>query len=239
MILAQLGYRPHPFAQFLPTNRRCTCAANSLVPVSQAADSRHVSKPYQYVRLKRASSSSVLLGDAVVGADLVAESVVLVGKTLALLLHSLKLAVLLPQSLLELRNLAELASVAKARLALLALGVTNSKALVLLLKTEDFEDHGVGAVEDEGKEQSEAAQVHVALGVELAGLDLHALATGDGATLLSVNCQSILRRSSSIPSRTALLLGHGKLDLHPVDAVDAVNKQDENEDKCDLRDVSA
>lgn len=129
----------------------------------------------------------VLLRDAVGGADLVAKSVVLVGETLALLLQSLELAVLLPQCLLELRNLAELAGLAKTRLALLALGVTTSKALVLLLETEDFEDHGVGAVEDERQEECEAAKVHVALRVELAGLDLHTLAAGDGAVIRLAN----------------------------------------------------
>jgi hypothetical protein len=56
---------------------------------------------------------------------------------------------------------------------------------------------------------------------------------------LSVNCCAILFRIRNIPRGTALLLGHGKLDLHPVDAVDAVNEQDEDEDKCDLGHVSA
>jgi hypothetical protein len=136
---------------------------------------------YSPSQLGRFNSSSVLLGDAIVGADLVAEPVVLVGKTLALLLHGLKLAVLLPQGLLELRDLSELAGITETRLALLALGIASGKTLVLLLKTQDFEDHGVGAVEDEREEEGEAAKVHVALGVELAGLDLHALATGNGA----------------------------------------------------------
>ena len=185
-----------------------------------------------------ASTSSVLLGDAVLGADLVTESVVLIGKTLALLLHGLKLAVLLPQSLLELRNLAKLTSIAETRLALLALGVAGSEALVLLFKTQNFENHGVGAVEDERKEEGEAAQIHVALRVELAGLDLHAFAAGDGAVILSVDCYAIFCKSHNLPSGTALLLGHGELDLDPVDAVDAVNEQDEDEDKCDLQYVS-
>ena len=185
-----------------------------------------------------ASTSSVLLGDAVLGADLVTESVVLIGKTLALLLHGLKLAVLLPQSLLELRNLAKLTSIAETRLALLALGVAGSEALVLLFKTQNFENHGVGAVEDERKEEGEAAQIHVALRVELAGLDLHAFAAGDGAVILSVDCYAIFCKIHNSPGGTALLLGHGELDLDPVDAVDAVNEQDEDEDKCDLQYVS-
>jgi len=156
--------------------------------VSQILESRRVSKRYLSLRLERASTLPVLLGDAVLGADLVTEPVVLVAKTLALLLERLKLAVLLPQSLLELGNLTELTSIAETGLALLALRVAGSKTLVLLLKTQDFEDHGVGAVEDEGEEESEAAKVHVALGVELAGLDLHAFAAGNGAVILLVDC---------------------------------------------------
>src|SRR4051812_1648063 len=54
----------------------------------------------------------------------------------------------------------------------------------------------------------------------------------------SVECFGDFSRRVSVPSRTALLLGHGKLDLHPVDAVDTVNEQDEDEDECDLQHVS-
>lgn len=42
--------------------------------------------------------------------------------------------------------------------------------------------HHVGAVEDQRKEQGEATKVHVALGVELAGLNLHALVSENGST---------------------------------------------------------
>ena len=104
-------------------------------------------------------------------------------ETLALLLEVLDVAVALPDSLLELGHLTEFASGAETRLALLALGVAASETLVLLLKAQDFEDHGVGAVEDQGEEEGEAAEVHVALGVELAGLDLHTLGTGDGTVM--------------------------------------------------------
>lgn len=45
----------------------------------------------------------------------------------------------------------------------------------LLLKAENIEDHDVGTVEDERQEQGEAAEIHVALRVELAGLNLHTL----------------------------------------------------------------
>jgi hypothetical protein len=54
-----------------------------------------------------------------------------------------------------------------------------------------------------------------------------------------VDCCDICFRIRNIPSGTALLLGHGKLDLHPVDAVDAVNEQDEDEDECNLEHVNA
>lgn len=41
--------------------------------------------------------------------------------------------------------------------------------------------HHVGAVEDQRKEERKTAEVHVALGVELAGLDLHALVSENGS----------------------------------------------------------
>lgn len=68
----------------------------------------------------------------------------------------------------------------------MGLGVT-FVFLDLLLETEGVEDQGVGAVEDEGKEQREATEVHVALRVEFAGLDFHALGAGGGGTVLAVN----------------------------------------------------
>jgi hypothetical protein len=46
-------------------------------------------------------------------------------------------------------------------------------------------------------------------------------------------------KQQSLPSGTALLLRHGELELHPVDAVDTVNEQDEDEDERDLPCVSA
>ena len=200
--LAQLifhGAHPNISITFSLTGA-CIDAANFLNAVPQVFGFQRVSRRCLSFHLERASSSSVLLGDTVLGADLVTESVVLVGKTLALLLQGLKLAVLLPQGLLELRDLAKLTSIAETRLALLALGVTGGETLVLLLKTQDFEDHGVGAVEDEGKEEGEAAQVHVALRVELAGLDLHAFAAGNGAVMVSVNCCDTSVEVSTYPA---------------------------------------
>ena len=42
--------------------------------------------------------------------------------------------------------------------------------------------HHVGTVEDQGQEERETTEVHVALGIELAGLDLHALVSENGST---------------------------------------------------------
>lgn len=184
------------------------------------------------------STSPVLLRDVVAGADLVAEAVVLIAEALALLLESLDVTLTLGELFLQLGDLAELTSLAETGLALLALGVAASEALVLLLEAQDVEDHGVGAVEDEGEEEGEATEVHVALRVELAGLDFHALAASDGTLWLLALVMRLWGESRSLLGCAALLLGHGELDLDPVDAVDAVDEQDENEDEGDLDFVS-
>ena len=46
------------------------------------------------------------------------------------------------------------------------------KSVVDILKTKLIKYHDVGAVEDEGQKEGEAAEVHVSLRVELACLDL-------------------------------------------------------------------
>lgn len=51
-----------------------------------------------------------------------------------------------------------------------------------VLETDLLEDHGVGTVQNEREEQCEAAEVHVALGVEFAGLYFGALGAGDRGT---------------------------------------------------------
>jgi len=67
--------------------------------------------------------------------------------------------------------------------------------LDLVLEAEEFEDHGVGAVENQGEEKREAAEVHVTLRIELAGLDFHAVRSESGGSVARINCQqnSILR----------------------------------------------
>ena len=109
--------------------------------------------------------------------DLVAHAVVLFLHLLNLLLEVLHVAVLGSELVLELANLAGAALDILETLALLGGASLALVLLELLLKAEDIEDHNVGTVEDEGEEQGETAEVHVALGVELAGLNLHTLDT--------------------------------------------------------------
>ena len=128
----------------------------------------------------RAIDLSVLLGNAVGGArDLVTKAVVLGGETLSLLLESLNVTVLGSELLLQAADLANAAG-------LVELGVLRSIGTlhlsVLKLETEHLEDHTVGAVEDQREEEGEAAEVHVALRVELASLNLHAFDTANGSS---------------------------------------------------------
>lgn len=180
----------------------------------------------------------ILLGSALrVSADLVTKAVVLVGKTLALLLKSLNVTVLLLELLPELANLAKVTGVGKLG-GVLAVGrLLALEDLVLFLETKDIQDHGVGAVENQRQEEGEAAEVHVALGVELASLDLHALGTSndsgtaDTSVLLLYSC---LIGQMSLPSSVLVLAGLGQLNLDAVHAVDTVNEQDQYKDECDL-----
>ena len=194
------------------------------------------SEAAQYTRRQLCGASQEPIPHLLLGGDLVAHAVVLLLHLLDLLLQVLHVTVLGSELVLELANLTGATDILERRALLACLSLV---VLELLLEAEGVENHNVGAVEDEGEEQGKSAQVHVALRVELAGLDLHAFAAGNGAVKLLVYCCVIFCRNRNIPSGTALLLGHGKLELHPVDAVDAVNKQDEDEDKCDLQSVSA
>lgn len=93
-------------------------------------------------------------------------------QTLALLLEGLEVQVLLGELLLESNDLVR-------RLdggVLVAVEGANA-----LLEADNVLDHHIGAVEDQREEQGEAAEVHVALGVKLAGLDLGALVAEDDA----------------------------------------------------------
>lgn len=122
-------------------------------------------------------------------------------------------------------------------LGLLGVLVGTLKLLELLLETEDLEDHNVGAVKDQGEEEGEAAKVHVALRVELASLDFETLVTHDGSTVDSGQLSVAYKgRKQQVYVRVALggIGGSGKLDLHTVDSVHAVDKQDEDEYERDL-----
>lgn len=113
---------------------------------------------------------------------MVAHVVVLPAQAFTLLLHCLQLTILLGQPILQLANLTRLAGL-RELLRFLTLGLWVALvALDLVFEPERVEDHDVGAVEDEGEEEGEAAEVHVALRVEFAGLDLHAFGAGDAGT---------------------------------------------------------
>ncbi len=119
---------------------------------------------------------SILLGCGVwvLLAVLVPQIIIFAAEALTLLLERLNVSVLLRQLVLQLSNLSSAACLSKfVRLLARSLGVT-FVALDFLFETEGVEDHHVGAVEDEREEEGEAAKVHVALGVEFAGLHFHA-----------------------------------------------------------------
>lgn len=178
---------------------------------------------------------SVLLGSAVrVASNLVTKTVVLGRETLSLLLESLNVTVLGSKLLLQAADLAN-------ALGLVELGVLRSvgalQLSVLKLETEDVKDHTVGAVEDQREEEGEATEVHVALGVELASLDLHAFDTANGSSSGCVVSKLYSRQEKwdeSLPGTVVGLVGLSKLKLDAVNAVDTVDEQDQDEDKGDL-----
>ena len=124
-----------------------------------------------------ASLASVLRGSV-----LVAELIVALVELLALLLQSLKILLLLGKLLLERGELTRLSSNGEL-LALLCVLVGTLVGAETVLETHDLHDHHVGAVENEREEEGEAAEVHVALGVELAGLDFETLVAHDGTAV--------------------------------------------------------
>lgn len=174
----------------------------------------------------------VLLGSGVGVAHLVAKIVVFAAKTLTLLLECLDITVLLSQLVLQLTNLSSTTCLSEP-IRFLALGFwVTFIALDLLFKTEGVENHHVGAVKDQGEEESEAAEVHVALGVKFAGLDFHPAGTFK-------HCRAVgsLVVTYDIKSKLAILvalLSLGQLDLHTVDAIDAINEQYQDEDERNL-----
>lgn len=116
------------------------------------------------------------------GLVLVTEIIVALVQTLALLLEGLEVQVLLGELLLKGSDLV------RGLDGGVLVAVVDANAL---LEADDVLDHDIGAVEDQGKEQGEAAEVHVALGVKLAGLDFGALVAEDdavGRNQVSVEC---------------------------------------------------
>lgn len=176
----------------------------------------------------------VLLRRAISSSELITELVVLRAKTLALLLQGCKIIVSLLQLALEAANLAGIASITKSRSCLALLGVLTLVTLDLLLKAQNVKDHGVGAVQDEREKECEAAEVHVALRVELAGLNLHALTTGDGTIYHVSTGRGEVKLSLNLRCGSTLLLSIAKLELDAIDAIYAIHEQNENEDEGDL-----
>jgi len=156
-----------------------------------------------------------LAGAASGTSNLVTHVVVLFLHALDLLLQVLHVAVFASKLFLEVRDLADTTNVLR-RLAIGCLCVA-LKDLDLLLETKNIEDHDVGAIQDERQEKGETTEVHVALRVELACLDFHAL------------------DASKAGVSAALLVAHAaEFDLYTIDPVDAVNEKDEDEDESDL-----
>ena len=115
----------------------------------------------------------VLLRSGILRAHLIAEIVVFAAETLTLFLEGLNVTILLGQLVLQFANLPGSASLGESfRLLTLSLWVT-FVALDLLFETESVEDHDICPVEDQGQEEGEATEVHIALRVELACLDFH------------------------------------------------------------------
>jgi hypothetical protein len=187
------------------------------------------SEAAQYTRrqLRVASQESIL--HLLLGGDLVAHAVVLLLHLLDLLLQILHVTVLGSELVLELANLTGATDILKRRALLGA--CLSLVVLELLLETEGVENHNVGAVEDEGEEQGKSAQVHVALRVELAGLNLHALdATKTGLSGGPISQCCVTELFINLPSLWVVAEA-GELNLNSVDAVDAVYEEDEDEDK--------
>lgn len=110
---------------------------------------------------------------------------VFAAQSLRLLLESLKVTVLGGKRLLQAGDLARFAGFRKTGGVLIASLLAALDVLDLVLESENLQDHHVGAVEDEGEEQRETAEIHVALGVEFPGLDLEAIRTECGSSTAS------------------------------------------------------
>jgi len=148
--------------------------------------------------------------------DFITHTIVLLLHALYLFLESLHITILGSELLLERPDFSWATSVFD-RLASLNSWIA-LECLELLFEAENVEDHNVSSVEDEGQEESETAEVHVALRVELASLHLHTL-----------------RSTHNDSSATRLGLGEGReLNLDTINTVDAIDEEDEDEDERDL-----
>lgn len=178
----------------------------------------------------------VLLGSAIGGRHLITEPIVFIAKTLRLLLEGLDVLVFLFELSFQLSNLSHAPSLAEFLGALARCVRVTLEALVFFFEAQDVDNHDIGAVEDKRQEESEAAEVHVALRVEFTSLHFAALrAKNHGTAMIFVSAyhagnQGVLR----LPSGPALLTRRREFDLHTVDPVDRVHKQNENEDKDNL-----
>ena len=107
-------------------------------------------------------------------AELIPQIPILATESLTLFLQRLDIPLLLRQLVLQFANLARVAGLGEF-VGFLARGFGVAfVAFDFFFEAEGVEYHDVGAVQDEGEEEGEAAEVHVALGVEFAGLDFHA-----------------------------------------------------------------
>jgi hypothetical protein len=182
---------------------------------------------YDLSLVSAAASIDVDLGPA---RNFVTHTVVLLLHALYLFLESFHITILGSELLLERADFSWAAS-ALDRLASLNSWVA-LECLELLFEAENVENHNVSSVEDEGQEESETAEVHVALRVELASLHLHTLRP---SSLTHQLCLIDSGDCSYIPA-TRFRLGEGReLYLDTIDTVDAIDEKDEDEDERDLR----
>ena len=184
-------------------------------------------------------SSFILLGRGIGARDLIAKTVVFIIHVLGLLLEIFNVAIALGEFFLVVADLAQLTGLAKLRSSLVILSRLTLEDLDFLLESQGVEDHGVGAVENQREEEGEAAEVHVALGVEFASLHFHAFGAAHTARAndVSVIEKNTWSRSSHLHSHYGTVLGLSHLQLHAIDAIDTVNEQDGYEDESNLEDV--
>lgn len=150
---------------------------------------------------RQSSESQVLLGAVVGGtSDPVAQAVVFAGKSLTLLLQGLNVKVFGLNLLPKACNLSDITSLSEAGRVLAARLFVALKVLDAVLKAKDLKDHGIGTVEDERQEESEAAKVHVSLRVELASLDFHAICAKSGRSTNSKRICAYGQNSHNIKS---------------------------------------